>query len=153
MKPHQGNVQHIFYISFVFFDTKPVWMECTVLHVLFSRTIWVEKSFAVCQSVTRVTFTKLQQSMRNLLKEKLQSICFVSSVLKILSRYLRPKISILCQLNEERKQKIENNRHGIIQIMKLLHRLKLGGQNIAIRGKTDSRSNFNVFFKTKRSMI
>ena len=41
---------------------------------------------------------------------------------------------ILCHLNEERKQKkIENNWHGISELMKLLDRL--GRKNIAICGK------------------
>ena len=46
------------------------------------------------------------------------------------------------QLNEQRKMQVASNRHIMISILKLIH--GLGKQNLAIRGKNDDRSRFNV---------
>ena len=51
------------------------------------------------------------------------------------------------QLNEQRKMQVASNRHTTISILKLIHRL--GKQNLAIRGKNDDRSNFNVFLNAQ----
>ena len=51
------------------------------------------------------------------------------------------------QLNEQRKNQVASNRHIMISILKLIHRL--GKQNLAIRGKNDDRSNFNVFLNAQ----
>ena len=61
------------------------------------------------------------------------------------------KKSILCQLNEERRQKIENNRHVIIQIRNFC--IVLGGKTLPYVAKLILGAISMFFFKTKRSMI
>ena len=56
-------------------------------------------------------------------------------------------VPVPLQLDSQRKIQIGKNRHVLVQILKLLHRL--GKQNIAIRGKTDKQSNFNVFLNAQ----
>ena len=55
------------------------------------------------------------------------------------------QVPIIAQVDNQRKLKVTNNRHVLTEILKLIH--LLGKQNIAIRGKTDERSNFIVFLK------
>ena len=57
------------------------------------------------------------------------------------------QVDIAAQLDDHRKMQVEKNRHILVQILKLIHRL--GKQNIAIRGKSDERSNFNVFLNAQ----
>ena len=59
------------------------------------------------------------------------------------SIFMGQQVGIAERLDEHRKIQIEKNRHILVQILKLIHRL--GKQNLAIRGKTDERSNFHVF--------
>jgi len=57
------------------------------------------------------------------------------------------QVPALHQLQEEKRTQIANNRHVLLQIMKMLHRM--GKQNVAIRGHTDERSNFTVFLNAQ----
>ena len=59
--------------------------------------------------------------------------------------FQRQQVPIIAQVDNQRKLKVTNNRHVLTEILKLIH--LLGKQNIAIRGKTDERSNFIVFLK------
>ena len=54
---------------------------------------------------------------------------------------------IIAKVDNQRKLKVTNNRHVLTEILKPIH--LLGKQNIAIRGKTDERSNFIVFLKAR----
>jgi len=57
------------------------------------------------------------------------------------------QVPALHQLQEEKRTQSANNKHVLLQIMKMLHRM--GKQNVAIRGHTDERSNFTVFLNAQ----
>ena len=59
--------------------------------------------------------------------------------------------SIVRQVSAMSKQIVERNRHALTQIIDVL--ILLGRQNIAIRGHTEDKSNFNAILQSKNDPI